>query len=201
MNVFKQGLSHYLSQSQIKAIASVSIGIGGAGGLGSNLAITLTRSGFQNIEILDADTIEPSNLNRQYYLPKDVGCLKVDILKKRCQEINPDINMKIHPVRWDLSNASEFFTHCQVVVEAFDEPENKRNFVEFYQSRNEFIVSGNGMAGFKNNNPLTIRRMRNITFVGDQTTRASKKTPPLAPRVTACASLTAQVILEIALRD
>ena len=43
------------------------IGIAGAGGLGSNVAVHLVRSGISSLKICDFDVIENSNLNRQFY--------------------------------------------------------------------------------------------------------------------------------------
>ncbi len=53
------------------------IGIAGAGGIGSNVAANLVRSGVSCLKIIDFDRIEPSNLNRQFYFQDQVGCLKV----------------------------------------------------------------------------------------------------------------------------
>ena len=87
MNLFEQGLSTYLTKDQIETIQSVKVGIGGAGGLGSNVAMILTRSGFKHLEILDHDVIDPSNLNRQQYFVHEINQPKVDTLKKRLLEL------------------------------------------------------------------------------------------------------------------
>ena len=62
MNIFEQGLLKYLKPEQLALIQSKKIGIGGAGGLGSNCAMMLVRSGFKNLEIIDQDVIDASNL-------------------------------------------------------------------------------------------------------------------------------------------
>ena len=56
------------------------IGIGGAGGLGSNVAVNLVRSGITDIKIADFDVIEQSNLNRQFYFRDQIGQNKVNAL-------------------------------------------------------------------------------------------------------------------------
>ena len=53
MNLFHQGLLRYLTSEQLALITSQRVGIGGAGGLGSNVAVILVRSGFTHLEILD----------------------------------------------------------------------------------------------------------------------------------------------------
>jgi sulfur carrier protein ThiS adenylyltransferase len=58
MNPFEQGLLRYLTKEQLAIIQKQHIGIGGAGGLGSNVAMILTRSGFKHFQIIDSDIID-----------------------------------------------------------------------------------------------------------------------------------------------
>lgn len=67
MNMFVEGLGRYFSGEQLERIRRVKVGIAGAGGLGSNCAFNLVRSGFSDFVICDFDIVEPSNLNRQFY--------------------------------------------------------------------------------------------------------------------------------------
>src|SRR5580704_18543975 len=101
MNLFEQGLLKYLKPEQLTLIQSKKIGIGGAGGLGSNCAMMLVRSGFKTLEIIDQDLIDASNLNRQQYYTAEIGLAKVDVLKKRLLDINPDADITIHQMKWD----------------------------------------------------------------------------------------------------
>src|SRR5271154_5591556 len=105
MNILEQGLLRYLKPEQLARIQSKKIGIGGAGGLGSNCAMMLVRSGFKNLEIIDQDVIDASNLNRQQYFLKELGLPKVDVLKKRLLDINPDAHIMIHQTQWHEGNA------------------------------------------------------------------------------------------------
>lgn len=199
MNLFEHGLLKYFSKEQLKKIQSIHVGIGGAGGLGSNIAIMLVRSGFKYLEILDKDMIEPSNLNRQQYFLNEIGKNKITTLKKRLLAINPQAYIKTHSVLWTPQNGLRFFKNCPIIAEAFDGKENKHSFVEFYQDKAKIIVSGNGMAGLNNKKLLRVKTMGNIYIVGDYTTDASLGNPPLAPRVTMCAAMMAQIILDYAL--
>ena len=63
------------------------IGIAGAGGLGSNVAISLSRAGIGKLIISDFDIIEPSNLNRQQYFIEQIGKPKVIALKENLMRI------------------------------------------------------------------------------------------------------------------
>ena len=133
MNIFEQGLLKYLKGEQLAAIQSKKIGIGGAGGLGSNCAMVLVRSGFKNLEIIDRDLIDASNLNRQQYYTAEIGLLKVAVLKKRLLDINPDANILIHQTKWHEGNAENFFRGFDFIVEAFDGTDWKYRFVQYYR--------------------------------------------------------------------
>ena len=69
--------------SEIKShLSKFKVGIAGAGGLGSNCATALARSGVGTLVIADYDKIEECNLNRQYYFTDQIGKLKTDALKE-----------------------------------------------------------------------------------------------------------------------
>jgi molybdopterin/thiamine biosynthesis adenylyltransferase len=63
------------------------IGIAGAGGIGSNVAVHLVRSGVESIKIADFDRIEKSNLNRQFYFYDQIGMYKSEAVEAR-QAVN-----------------------------------------------------------------------------------------------------------------
>ena len=196
-NIFRQGLLRYLSQQQLALIESKRISIGGAGGLGSNCAMILVRSGFKNFEIIDQDVIDPSNFNRQQYFSDEVGLPKVDTLKKRLLEINPEPEMQTHQKKWTLENGHLYFKDCDYIVEAFDAVDWKYKFVEYYQETGKPIISGIGMAGLTQKGPMTVKKLGNIWFVGDRETCSHQGHPPMAPRVTQCAAMMAEVVLDL----
>ncbi len=199
MNIFEQGLLRYLKPEQLALIQSKKIGMGGAGGLGSNCAMMLVRSGFKNIEIIDQDVIDASNLNRQQYFLKEIGLPKVEITKQRLLDINPDAHITIHHTQWNEDKAANLFHGCDFIVEAFDNVDWKSRFVQFYASRFPVIVSGVGMAGLTEKQPMTVKRIGNIYICGDRNTDSHAGHPPMAPRVTQCAGLMAEAILDLTL--
>ena len=68
----------------------------GAGGIGCSSAELLARAGVGKITLIDADTIEISNLQRQIgYSTKDIGKAKIDLMKQRLTEINPEIKTRL----------------------------------------------------------------------------------------------------------
>lgn len=199
MNPFEEGLLTYLSHTQLQTIQSKKIAIAGAGGLGSNAAMILVRSGFLHIEILDNDIIDASNLNRQQYYTNEIGEKKVFVLADRLLEINPNLNIATHHVTWNKDNADQYFENCDIYVEAFDQPDAKYEFVEYYQNTGKPVITGSGMAGLETKEPLRFKQVGNIYMVGDQATDSTAGHPPMAPRVTACAAMMAEVVLDLVL--
>ncbi len=199
MNIFEQGLLKYLKPEQLQTIQSKKIGIGGAGGLGSNCAMMLIRTGFKHFEIIDKDVIDPSNLNRQQYFLDEIGLSKVEMTKKRLLKINPQAEIIIHQKEWNEQNADQFFRGFDFIVEAFDVADWKYRFAQYYSSRFPVVVSGVGMAGLTQKQPMSVKKIGNMYICGDRSTDSHQGHPPMAPRVTACASMMAEVVLDLTL--
>ncbi len=199
MNIFEQGLLRYLKPEQLATIQSKKIGIGGAGGLGSNCAMMLVRSGFKHFEIIDQDTIDASNLNRQQFFLHEIGQPKVNTIKKRLLDINPDAHITTHHIQWNEDIGEHMFKSFDFIVEAFDNVEWKSRFVQFYAACFPVVVSGVGMAGLLEKKPMTIKKVGNIYICGDLSTDSHQGHPPMAPRVTQCAGMMAEVILDLTL--
>jgi len=199
MNIFEQGLLRYLKPEQLALIQSKKVGIGGAGGLGSNCAMMLARSGFKHFEIIDRDVIEASNLNRQQYFSDEVGLPKVEQLQKRLLDINPDAKVIIHQTEWNEGNAPAFFKGFDFIVEAFDGADFKSRFVQYHSPKFPAIISGVGMAGLSEKKLMSVKKMGNVYICGDRSTDSALGHPPMAPRVTQCAAMMAEIILDLAL--
>jgi len=198
-NIFIEGLLRYLTPEQLAAIQSKKIGMGGAGGLGSNCAMILVRTGFSNLEIIDQDVIDPSNLNRQQFYHNEVGQDKVAVLKQRLLAINPEIRVAAHKLQWNEETGDQYFKDADFIIEAFDVADWKYRFVDYYQPWGRPVVSGVGMAGLTEKQPMTVKKMRNIWFVGDRATCSHRGHPPMAPRVTQCAAMMAEIVLDLTL--
>jgi len=95
--------------------------IAGAGGLGSVTATYLAAAGVGLIRVVDHDTVERSNLNRQIlHCDDDIGKNKVDSAAKRLEEINPEV--KIEAVAEEITEAdiSRLVASCDLIVDAMD---------------------------------------------------------------------------------
>lgn len=196
MNEFEQGLLRYLTPAQLARIQAVKVGIAGAGGLGSNVAANLVRSGFCRLKIVDFDSVEASNLNRQFYFLAQTGRPKTEALRENLVRINPDAAIEVLTGRVEAANAAALFAGCDVVVEALDRPEDKRLLVECQLNFPGLLVAASGLGGWGESDRIRVHRIKeNFYLVGDLTTGVAPDCPPLAPCVAIAAAKQADVIL------
>jgi molybdopterin/thiamine biosynthesis adenylyltransferase len=103
-------------QQKIKTARLVIIGCG----IGSVTAELAVRTGFENLLIVDGDTVDLSNLNRQNYVSGDVGESKSLTLKKRLLSINPNLNLTVENKFWNESDIKANIKQGDIVVNAID---------------------------------------------------------------------------------
>ncbi|WP_243361579.1 sulfur carrier protein ThiS adenylyltransferase ThiF [Fundidesulfovibrio terrae] len=200
MNPFGQGLCRYLGPDDLERIRSVRVGIAGAGGLGSNCAWMLVRSGFADFVVVDNDTVDASNLNRQFFFARQVGSPKVEALRENLLAINPEANVRAVQAEVTPDNVRELFEDRDVVVEAFDAAHAKRMIVEAFLGSGKFLVAASGLAGCGDADRIKTHRMKDDFYVvGDLVSQVSPTCPPLSPCVTIAAAKQADLVLEHAL--
>lgn len=190
--------------NQIKEkLKNKTVGIAGCGGLGSNCAVALARVGVGKLIIADFDVIEESNLNRQYFFYKQIGQKKVQCLCENIQLINPKVNIETHHIKLDPSNLVDIYKNCNVIVEAFDKAEMKQMIIETVSENLPQIplVVGLGVAGWGDSNSIKNRQIDNLFICGDEGKETTEDHPPLAPRVGIVASMQANTVLEILLKE
>lgn len=100
------------------------IAIVGCGGTGANVALCLASSGFGSFTLVDCDTVQKSNLNRQFaYDSRDVGKSKVVCLRKKLQQINPELNISILEKKiTDTHDLDALPGNIDLIVSAIDYP-------------------------------------------------------------------------------
>ena len=197
---FEAGLARYLSARELERIHAVRIGVAGAGGLGSNCAHLLVRSGFRDWVIADHDSVEASNLNRQFFFAGQIGRPKVLALRDNLLAINPGLRVRAVVAAVTPESVGELFAGCHVVIEAFDQPRDKAILVAHYLGSDVLLVAASGIAGCGNADDIATHRIReNFYLVGDLRSGASPAQPPFAPRVAVAAAKQADVVLAFAL--
>ncbi|HEU6449263.1 MAG TPA: molybdopterin-synthase adenylyltransferase MoeB [Verrucomicrobiae bacterium] len=105
-------------QKKIKAASVLCIG---AGGLGSPIAMYLAAAGIGKIGIVDFDTVDYSNLQRQIlHTDADVGKSKAESAKETIRGINPNVEVVIHNTRISSENALDLIRPYDIVVDGTD---------------------------------------------------------------------------------
>ena len=93
----------------------------GAGGLGSPALMYLAAAGVGTLGIVEFDTVDESNLQRQIiHGQSDIGKSKAQSAKEKIAEINPFVNVILHETRLDNSNVMEIFSQYDIIVDGTD---------------------------------------------------------------------------------
>nr|WP_223299174.1 adenylyltransferase/sulfurtransferase MoeZ [Candidatus Planktophila versatilis] len=93
----------------------------GAGGLGSPALMYLAAAGIGTLGIVEYDTVDESNLQRQIiHGQSDIGKSKAQSAKEKIAEINPYVNVITHETRLDNSNVMEIFSQYDIIVDGTD---------------------------------------------------------------------------------
>ena len=179
------------------------VGIAGAGGLGSNVAMALARSGVGTLIIVDFDRVEERNLNRQQYFRHQIGVLKVDALRENILGASPSCNVKTLNLRLEPGTMTDPFrnTDVDVLVEALDAAELKVRFIEEALTGlpGVPVVAASGVAGVGGGERLRLVHSGNLHLIQDPESASSDAEPSLAPKVGMMACYQANIVLEILL--
>ena len=180
-----------------------SVGIAGAGGLGSNAAVSLARAGVGRLVIVDFDKVEESNLNRQYYFRDQIGKNKVDALKENINRIYPFIRVDVFNEKLVKGSMDKYFHDVDVIIEALDSAEIKTAFVEEILRKlpDKPVVAASGVAGYGHSDRITTKKLGHLHMVYDGNARSSEEDVLMAPRVCLMANWEANLVLEILLGE
>lgn len=176
--------------------------IAGAGGLGSNIALMLARSGIGALGIIDFDTVELSNLNRQAFDLRHLGMPKVEALAARIAEINPNVCVETHCETVCPENIERLFFGYSIVCEAFDRADQKSMLISSLGARfpDIRIISASGMGGYSSSNRIVTKRaLHNVYLCGDFT--SDMEEGMMAPRVMLCAAHQANMVMRLILGE
>jgi len=93
----------------------------GAGGLGSPALMYLAAAGVGTLGIVEFDTVDESNLQRQIiHGQSDIGKSKAISAKEKIAEINPNVNVVVHEIRLDIDNVMDIFAQYDLIVDGTD---------------------------------------------------------------------------------
>lgn len=131
------------------------VAVFGIGGVGSFAAEALVRSGLGKIILIDYDIIDISNINRQIHATSStVGLPKVEVMKKRLLDINPELNIEVYKEKYNSETRDKLIsTDYDYVIDAIDMITSKIDLITTCKEKNIPIISSMG-AGNKLNPTL-----------------------------------------------
>ena len=183
-----------------KKFSSATVAICGLGGLGSNIAISLTRAGIGKLILIDFDKVDITNLHRQQYKANQIGMKKTEALFENLKEIAPYIELVTHTVRVTEDNAMDVLKDADVICEAFDGAECKAMLTNLVLEKmpDKFLVAASGMAGLGSANSIRTRKITSKFYLcGDEESDVHSEGSLVASRVMLCAAHQAHTVLRI----
>ncbi len=132
-----------LGAQAMERIFAARVAVFGIGGVGGYIAEALARAGVGTLDLIDSDTVSPSNINRQLLAThSSLGMLKVDAAKARILDINPAATVHTHPVFYTPETADQFdFSQYDYIVDAIDTVTGKLCLAERAFAANVPIIS------------------------------------------------------------
>lgn len=118
----------------------------GLGGVGGYVAMLLARAGVGKITIVDFDTVDETNINRQIVADiETVGQLKTEVMYKMIQKVNPECVVRVLAERIDKNTVEKVFSvDCDYVVDAIDSVNDKVELISFCKAKGLKIISAMG---------------------------------------------------------
>ena len=145
-NDFLQRFSLMLNSEQQQKLTQARVIVFGVGGVGGSLVHMLVRSGIRHIGILDFDSIDASNINRQLVANQNnIGKLKVDELKKQLLEINPELVIDVYPFKYSEQTQQKVdLKNYDYIADCIDDISAKKLLIKQAKQQNVNILCAMG---------------------------------------------------------
>ncbi len=147
-----------IGENGVDKLKNSSVLLFGVGGVGSFAAEALARAGVGNIGLCDNDAVSVSNLNRQLVaLQSTVGRLKVDVMRERIADINPDTKVTVYPCFFSAETADNFnFDDYDYIIDAIDTVTSKLLIIKTAKEKNIPVISCMGTGNKLDPTALTV---------------------------------------------
>lgn len=139
-------LEMIVGSSGLQKLADAKVAVFGLGGVGGSAAEALARSGIGSLVIIDYDQVCLTNINRQVIaVQSTVGRYKVEVMKERIKEINPECNVICYNSTYTPETASELLAaDYDYVIDAIDMVTSKLDLLERCYNQQIPIISAMG---------------------------------------------------------
>jgi len=116
-----------LGQAAFERLQTTRVILFGVGGVGGWCAEALVRTGLGHLTLVDFDEVNPSNINRQIVATSDnIGCSKVEEMRKRLMTINPDLDCIAEHTRYNIGTCNDWnLADYDYVIDAIDSVDDK----------------------------------------------------------------------------
>ena len=147
-----------LGKEALETLSNKRVAIFGVGGVGGYVCEALVRCGVGQFDIIDNDTVAESNLNRQIIaLHSTIGRSKVDVMKERMQDINPDAKVNVHECFFLPENSDSFdFSQYDYVIDCVDTVTAKIEIIMKAKAAKVPVISSMGTGNKLNPAMLTV---------------------------------------------
>lgn len=168
-------LEMLIGKDNLEVLSSKTVLVLGVGGVGGFVVESLARSGIGTLILVDFDTVDETNINRQIIaLNSTIGMKKVDVLEKRVKDINSDCIVIKNSNFIDSNNYKELFDrHIDFVVDACDTIGTKKDIITYCLDNNIDFISSMGTGNKFDPSKLTICDIRKT--VNDPLARILRK--------------------------
>lgn len=192
-----------IPQAELRAaLGGKTVAILGCGGLGSNCAAMLVRTGIMRLTLVDFDEVEEDNLNRQLFFTDQVGMPKVDALASTLARIDSGVELRLIRDCIDAENLAGMVEGADVIVEAVDGAETKALIVNVCSRDmpSTPIVAASGLAGHAGANDIqTVQLGDQLWVAGDLESDVTDGHALVASRVMLAAAHQAHAVIRILL--
>lgn len=147
-----------IGEGGTRKLKNASVLLFGVGGVGSYAAEALARAGVGRIGLCDNDTVSVSNINRQLVaLQSSVGKLKVDVMRERIADIDPEISVVTYPCFFSAETAADFcFEDYDYIIDAIDTVTSKLLIIKTAKEKSIPVISCMGTGNKLDPTALTV---------------------------------------------
>lgn len=146
MNEYENRTARLIGEDAVARLHQARIAVFGVGGVGSFAAEAIARAGVGAIDLIDADCVSPSNINRQLIaLVSTIGQRKVDVMAARIHDIRPSTAVRTFPLFFDAETADAFdFTSYDYIIDAIDTVSSKLLLIQQAVASHTPVISSMG---------------------------------------------------------
>ncbi len=180
--------------------SSAVVAVCGLGGLGSNIVISLARSGIGRLILIDFDKVDIANLNRQQYKASQIGMYKTQAMAENIAEISPYTEVKIHTEKLCTENAYNLLSSADIICEAFDNADTKAVLANYVLEHfpEKYLICASGMAGLGSANAIKTKRISSKFYLcGDGESDVAENGTLFSSRAMLCAAHQTHTVLRI----